>query len=487
MPIVLPIIYKEDPKGLNDAKNSVAGFDKVIAGFGIAAAAAFAAASAAAIAFGADSIKAAINSETIARGMENAAKNAGAFGSTAADISKATKALDEHSTKLGELTGIDDELFNKLKTGWLAVPSLAALGTKGINNLAKVTADVAAGTGKDLESIAMAFTKVAGDQTTALGKLTKQGIVLSDQQKETYQSLLDTNGEAEAQAYLIEQLGIKYQGAAEAAADPMARLKVSIDNVQEAIGKAFLPAIEEAVPQLQDFMGQMVASPEFKQFLDDLGTSFENILEWLPSALSNLQSFGKDAMPAVNAFFPMINDSLAFLGEVLLGIQNSDPASSTRDFASSMRDVADGFDRITTAVKWLSDGWNNLPEPVKWIIGQLSQSLNPFSKLTPLFGMIPTSTGAGVSGGRGVKLAAGGVVLPRPGGTLATIGEAGSAEAVIPLDRLEKMVGRGGGNGTTVVVNGNVGWNPEELARQVARKQRQAYALAGITGMVGVA
>lgn len=51
----------------------------------------------------------------------------------------------------------------------------------------------------------------------------------------------------------------------------------------------------------------------------------------------------------------------------------------------------------------------------------------------------------------GVPLAEGGIVLPRPGGTQATIGEAGKAEAVIPLDRAGEF-GLGGG-GTTIQLN----------------------------------
>ncbi|WP_437071179.1 hypothetical protein [Streptomyces sp. enrichment culture] len=42
-------------------------------------------------------------------------------------------------------------------------------------------------------------------------------------------------------------------------------------------------------------------------------------------------------------------------------------------------------------------------------------------------------------------LAAGGLVQARPGGTLALIGEAGESEAVIPLSKLERMLGHGGG------------------------------------------
>ncbi|MFF7210315.1 hypothetical protein ACFZAU_07195 [Streptomyces sp. NPDC008238] len=43
-------------------------------------------------------------------------------------------------------------------------------------------------------------------------------------------------------------------------------------------------------------------------------------------------------------------------------------------------------------------------------------------------------------------LAQGGVVPARDGGTLALVGEGGEAEAVIPLSRLERMLGAGGGS-----------------------------------------
>ncbi len=57
----------------------------------------------------------------------------------------------------------------------------------------------------------------------------------------------------------------------------------------------------------------------------------------------------------------------------------------------------------------------------------------------------------------GVQLAHGGVVLPRSGGTQATIGEAGRAEAVIPLGtpQARQMLG-GGGGGTNITIQAGV-------------------------------
>lgn len=45
----------------------------------------------------------------------------------------------------------------------------------------------------------------------------------------------------------------------------------------------------------------------------------------------------------------------------------------------------------------------------------------------------------------------------------------------------------GAGYSTSLVINGNVGWDANEVARQTEARQRQASALAGITGILGVA
>jgi len=57
----------------------------------------------------------------------------------------------------------------------------------------------------------------------------------------------------------------------------------------------------------------------------------------------------------------------------------------------------------------------------------------------------------------GIPLAEGGIVMPRPGGTQATIGEAGSAEAVIPLDKYPNLLNGGGTNIQLTVYGGILG------------------------------
>ena len=570
MPIILPIIYKDDPKGLKDAQDNLDKFGGVLKGIGVAAGVAFAAAGAAAIAFGASSLKAAAESEAIGRGLENAAKNAGVFGDSASAINAATTALDKHSTALAEMTGIDDEIINQIKTGWLAVPSLAAMGTEGINHLADVTADVAAGTGKDVQAIGLAFQRVAGDTESAFSKLTRAGIVFTDEQKSTFDSLLSTNGEMAAQEYLIGQLGEKYAGAAAAAANPFERLKVIFENLQETVGKALLPAIEAIVPVVQDFIGKLTGDPAFTQFLTTLATTFMSLLDaimplmepitdlilmLLPEIMTLFESIVPLIMLLVDAFMPLIEGVLPPLVDLLnavlpifvdLMLKVITPlipiiVKLVESFAPMIEKILPPLVRLIEAlipvvfalidaflplidsllpplldlfltlnepllallekilpplteiikgfgdvIKWLVD--NMIKPAVEWI----TTLYDAFNKFLGLDGKSVTVRATGISynndgspnrdGNPATPMALGGIVLPRPGGTLAQIGEAGKAEAVIPLDRLDSMIGsRAGGSGATYNINVNAGMGADgaSIGEQIVTAIRKYERTSG--------
>lgn len=86
----------------------------------------------------------------------------------------------------------------------------------------------------------------------------------------------------------------------------------------------------------------------------------------------------------------------------------------------------------------------------------------------------------------GIKMAEGGIVMPSAGGTLATIGEAGSREAVIPLDdpRARDELGAFGSN--TIIINAGTlvadRVSVQEFARQIdeelyrLRRQRESVS-----------
>ena len=529
MAISLPIVSKFDDKGVNQAQSGIDRLSGFAKGAGLAIGAAFVAAGAAAVAFGAASLKAAAEAEAVTRGLENAVKNANQFGNTAASIGKATEALDAHSTKLAELSGIDDEIINQIKTGWLAVPSLAAMGTDGLNNLAQVVADTAAGTGKDVQAIGLAFQRVAGDTESAFSKLTRAGIVFTDEQKATFDSLLQTSGEMAAQQYLIEQLGVKYQGAAEAAANPFARLAVIFENLKETIGAAMLPAIERLVPLVATFVTGLTASPEFQAFLDALAIAFSALIEALlpimpillnlittllpplaelitmiaPLVVALMQAFSplvpvfatiiQMLMPIVQALLPPLMQIIQALVPVVMALLMAfmpfiqtllPPLLSlfmailkplTQLLVAILPSLIPIINTFSEGLTWLVD---NVLEP---LISALSTAVGWFAQLLGFNGK-SVNVGASVPQGYrtgGVKLAEGGIVMPRPGGTLATIGEAGQAEAVIPLNKFDDVVGKRGGGGIVINVNAGMGTDGAAVGEQVVNAIRKYERTSG--------
>ena len=499
--IIFPITYKSDDKGLKVAESQLSGFGAVAAGafahIGAMAVDAFSQAARGAVDFGVESLKAAANSEAIVRGLENAARNAGVFGDKASSIADATKALDAHSKKLGELTGIDDELINQLKTGWLAVPDLAAKGTDGINKLAEAAADIAKGTGKDISAVAMAFTKVTGDSETALSKLNRIGIVLSDQQKQTYNDILDTNGEIAAQDYLLQQLGDKYKGAAEASANPFERLKVIFENLQETIGGALLPAFENVIPKLQDFIQSMVTSPEFKTFLDDLGTGFQNLVTWLPTAFDYLQQLGNATFPVLESAIGTIPAALDFIATSLFSIQSSSANTSIDNMSTSMsglKEILDGItgtlNQITGAMQGFNSWYDKLPNWLKLLMPMglgawwdanvkfFHSGANANDWLSSNNVKYGTNTGAPI--GRLVGQATGGETT-RSG--LSWVGERGPELLNLPVGAqvipLSKMGSNSGGSTYNISVTAGMGADGAALGEQIVTAIRKYERTSG--------
>ena len=475
--LALPIVSKFDPRGLNDAKTGLDRLGGFARSAGTLLAGAFVAGGIAAGAFAVSSLRAADESWKVGKALDQAAKNAGVFGNTDKDIQKATDALKTHAQTLGELIGVDDEVLLSMEKTFLAVPSLAGLGVKGIEHLTEVAANVAAGTGKDIESIGLAFVKVAGDSENAFSKLTRQGIVFTDAQKQAYEAILATGDEVAANAYLIDQLDTKYAGMAEAAASPLARIQFMFQNFQETVGTSLMPALEKLAPVLGDALSKMVADPEFQKFLEGMTQAFIDMIPQLMDALPSLLDLTEHVLPLLIELLPgtlELLDRLVPAFEWLAGVVGglldywNALLSPVQFFNDLMKITNDVIKQGVDPARAFKDLIKDLPTPFQEVakfaynagvgIHYVIDAVREFLGLPPL--SVKSSAGA-VSVrdyvGGGLKLASGGIIMPKPGGTMATIGEAGQAEAVIPLDKLGTVMG-GGGGGTTynVVVNGGL-------------------------------
>jgi hypothetical protein len=522
MPIYLNIVSKFDPKGAGDAERGMKNLGSKAGGVALGIGAAFTAAAAGAVFLGIELAKAAAESEAVTRGLENALKNSGQFGDSASSIQIASDALTDHSKKLGEMAGINDETINQLKTRWSSVPELAATGVDGINKLAEVSADIAAGTGKDIESIGNMFTKVAGDEESAMSKLQRANIVLTEEQKTQYDQILLTNGEMAAQAFLVDELGKKYEGAAEASADPFMRLQEIFANLGEELGTYLLPAVENFADGIQKFVDEN--GPALEEAMKVVGDAVTGMVEgflgftnWYADNSELLNAVGVAlliiagivlvaaaaiailnlalyANPIVLIIMAVVAAIAGIVVAIVLLVTYWDEVVAALAMAwewfvgiltTAWNAVAGFFtDAFKNIGKMFEDVWNGIGDFFKGIIngliGMFEGFINFFidginmliGPLNSLLDGIAFATGGAIdlniptlSKVSIPRLAEGGIVMPSPGGSLVNVAEAGEAEAIIPLDR---MGGLGGGttNNYNISVQAGVG-DPQSIGQQI--------------------
>jgi hypothetical protein len=159
--------------------------------------------------------------------LANALKNT--VGATSQAIAGAESYIKKTQLQTAVL---DDELRPALATAVRATGSLA-----GGQRLLDTALDVSAGTGKDLSTVTNAMAKAFNGNTGALKKLLP--------------SIKDGTD-------FMSQLQAQFAGSAEAAAklDPYKRLEVIFADIQETVGEALLPALEEFSLYLASPAGQ---------------------------------------------------------------------------------------------------------------------------------------------------------------------------------------------------------------------------------------
>ena len=235
------------------------------------------------------------------------------------------------------------------------------------------------------------------------------------------------------------------------AAPVMLALFEKIESIFADVSKELAPLIENALPGLKTLFDDL--KEPVGQVLDFLTTLAKEILGIVIELITNpafIEAIGK-----VGKNFGVIAENVAaflkspivdFLGKlisttVILGLEA---------LAGALDFVAQVFQKVIDVI----DAFN-------------SKSVKAVSiPSTPGFG----GTSGYITDNRSQnlpKFAEGGIVMPTPGGTLGIIGEAGQAEAVIPLDRLDKYTNSGGGNSLNITVNAGMGADGNRIGQLI--------------------
>ena len=257
-------------KKLGQGETEVSSFGNKLGEFGKKAAAAFAVAAAAAAAYAGklliDGVKSAIEDE----------KAQAKLATTLENVTGATKnqidAVEKQISKLSLAYGVtDDQLrpsFEKLVRATEDVTKAQKLQTLAL--------DIAAGSGKSLDTVSQALARAYDGNTAALGKL---GIGLSTAElksmsfDEVTKKLSDTFGGQAAQQ------ADTFQG-------KITRLQVAFDEAKESIGARLLPILTKLLTEFMDNIGPAIEFVKNKltplqKAIEDNKDEFIALWKWL--------------------------------------------------------------------------------------------------------------------------------------------------------------------------------------------------------------
>ncbi len=267
-------------------------------------------------------------------------------------------------------------------------------------------------------------------------------------------------------------------------------LKSRLMDVAIEIGGQLAPKLLELLDRLSPIIDQ--AAPVLLQL-------FENIEKTFARVFTELSPLVQDALPKLETLFTdlrkpvgQVLEFLQILGETVLKaviklVTNEAFLGALTRIGQSFGTIAEqiGIVLKSPIVQFLLDltsgiiitGLNVLAaalEVVANVFQRVIDVINAFNRTSVQPKSLPGGGMSSVSGfqiNKGTQtyvpgMANGGIVLPTPGGTLAIIGEAGQSEAVIPLDRLDAMMGRGGGN-ISITVNAGMGADGQDIGRKI--------------------
>ena len=276
--------------------------------------------------------------------------------------------------------------------------------------------DIAAATGKDLETVTLALGKAANGQTAALTKLDP-----------SLKGVIDSSSSLED---ITDALSVSFGGAADVAAQSyegrMKSLSIAMSETKESIGAALLPALEQLLQVLQPLA--VFAQENTKVFLILIGV------------------IGAVATAVVAA-----NVAMKIYQATLIATKLATIALNAVTSANPFVLVAAAIIALTAAMVYLeikframSRAFDMFGNSIMVVTGPLGVLIGMFRKLVDL----KDSFGSFDIGGINIPGFADGGIVTRP--QLAMVGEKGP-EAIIPLS---KMGGMGGG--ITVNVTGGI-------------------------------
>jgi len=515
-------------KGVGKDANAMGSvLSKVGVGVGIA----FAAAAAGIIKAGFDAVEALKRIEVIGAQTTAVIKSTGgAANVTAEQITELADALERTTATEAEAVQEGANLlltFTNIRNG-------AGKNERVFDRATTLMVDMARAMGTDAKSGAIQLGKALNDPVAGIAALSRVGVQFTDDQEDMIRSLSAAGDVMGAQTIILDELQSQFGGSGAAYAATFAG---QIDTLNHNLGATAETIMLQLMPHLTSALEWMNKDgiALLTDFSDWFTTDGVEAIEGFISKVTEMSEEGT-LVPSVVGGLAAITGAqiglnlamsanpigLVVLAFAAIAAQFTVVMSNLEAFKMSASNISWGipFRMMMTGwfglIAFFAQNWNtimyvigaNFVTQINGMITAINFLLRPLQAVldvinsiagtrlsvrigavampnAPAFLRPPTTQAPSNNSQSGgfTAMALGGIVRPTPGGLNATIGEAGQAEAVIPLtaSNLAKF-GIGGGGGVNIYVSGTVTGSREELAQVVVRAIENAKRSGVVRG-----
>lgn len=280
--------------------------------------------------FGKAAIEAGQESVVAAARMDSIAKS---MGLTEGAYAGGTDRLREYASALSAQIGVEDESINAVQAKLMTFKALGDTINQTGGSLDRATQaayDLASAGFGSAESNATQLGKALQDPVKGLTALARSGVTFTEAEKAKIAALVESGNLLDAQNVVLSAIETQVGGTAAATATATDRMKVAWGEVQESVGVALLPVInniaETLIPIFQDLqepLGKIAetvggalaqAFEAIRPVLPVLATAFAQIAGTLGGALAQALSA---IMPALTPLIQMFADFAQRLGPLL--------------------------------------------------------------------------------------------------------------------------------------------------------------------------
>jgi hypothetical protein len=387
-------------------------------------------------------------------------------------------------------TAVDGDLIRSTQAKLLTFANLAKTADQvgGAMDRATLAAiDLAAAGFGEAEQNAVQLGKALQDPVKGITALARSGVTFTEQEKEKIATLVESGKVLEAQNLILSAIETQVGGTAAATATGSQKMTVAFNMMADEIGKVLLPLVETLVPIMVGFFDMVGENSGVVAVLAGifaglavaiLAVNFALNANPIVKVITLIAFLAAGVVVLINylvnlygGWDKLFKDLSVWLASFVTGFRNA-IANIGSFFASIFNGIGEIAKNALNGILGFIEGYINfLISGINGLLNRINTLLRA-GRTVGINVQVPTIPTLSIP-----RLADGGIVMPRPGGVLANIAEAGQAEAVIPLDRLGKF---GQGNQTTynITVNGGISSGPD-IGRSVVNAIRDFERQSG--------